>query len=271
MPIFHHDQLSFRYRDQGTGPVFLFQHGLGGDLTQPLGLYPPRDGLRLISMDCRGHGETRPLGEPEKLRFDTFSDDLAALLRHRGVRQAVWGGISMGAALALNGALRHRGMARGLVLVRPAWVDGPGGTHLQVFPLLGRLLREFDPPLARQYLEASLEYALLREQCLDSAETLLRLLDEPRATETAAKYERIPADSPCPPFPDWASLDIPALILACREDPVHPYELGEQLAARLPRAEFQEITPKSRSLRGYTNDLRGAINSFFARHFPGGQ
>ncbi len=35
------------------------------------------------------------------------------------------GGISLGAAVAVNVALRHPGRVLGLVLVRPAWIDRP--------------------------------------------------------------------------------------------------------------------------------------------------
>ena len=60
---FDRDGLSFHYRDEGDGLPFVFQHGLGGDLSQPFGVYRPAAGVRLIGFDFRGHGETRPLGD----------------------------------------------------------------------------------------------------------------------------------------------------------------------------------------------------------------
>ena len=56
--FFTHDGLRFHYRDEGQGLPFVFQHGLGGDLNQPFGLYRPAAGVRLIAFDMRGHGET---------------------------------------------------------------------------------------------------------------------------------------------------------------------------------------------------------------------
>jgi pimeloyl-ACP methyl ester carboxylesterase len=66
------DGISFCYRDEGHGLPFVFQHGLGGDLNQPIGLYSPEAGVRLIAFDMRGHGETRPLGAVDKLRSKTL-------------------------------------------------------------------------------------------------------------------------------------------------------------------------------------------------------
>src|SRR4051794_12024908 len=107
MPFFERDGLWFHYLDKGQGLPFVFQHGLGGDVSQPFGLYSPREGVRLIGFDARAHGETRPLGDLKKVSIEPFADDLVALLDHLGVARAVVGGISLGAAVALSVALRH--------------------------------------------------------------------------------------------------------------------------------------------------------------------
>src|SRR3954469_5820695 len=125
MPTFDHDGLAFHYRDEGRGLPFVFQHGLGGDVSQPFGLYSPPAGVRLIAFDARAHGETRPVGDPKKISLAEFADDLVALLDHLGIDRAVVGGVSMGAAVALSAALRHPARVEGLVLSRPAWLDRP--------------------------------------------------------------------------------------------------------------------------------------------------
>src|SRR5437773_1155586 len=123
MPFFALDGLSFHYREAGEGTPFVFQHGLGGDVNQPFGLFSPPPGLRLLAFDCRAHGETRPLGDPVKLSLASFAEDLLIFLDHLGIERAVVGGISMGAAVALNFVLRFPGRSLGLVLSRPAWLD----------------------------------------------------------------------------------------------------------------------------------------------------
>lgn len=106
MPLFYHDGLAFNYFDRGEGIPFIFQHGLGADLTQVLEVYEELPGFRLIAFDCRGHGKTHPPGEVDKLNFATFANDLRALMDHLEIDEAVIGGISMGAGVALNFTLR---------------------------------------------------------------------------------------------------------------------------------------------------------------------
>src|SRR5437879_2117383 len=105
MPAFRVGGVTFRYVDVGAGVPFVFQHGIGGDTRQPIGLFSPPDGVRLLSLDARAHGATLPLGDPDYLTFDTFGDDVVALLDHLGLPSAIVGGISMGAGVALNVAV----------------------------------------------------------------------------------------------------------------------------------------------------------------------
>ena len=78
----------------------------GGDVRQPTGLFNPPEGVRLLSLDARAHGRTRPMCDPSTLRFDTLGDDFVAFLDYLEITRAVVGGISMGAAIALNVAVR---------------------------------------------------------------------------------------------------------------------------------------------------------------------
>ncbi len=64
-------------------------------------------------MDCRGHGRTVPLGNRHFLRFNSFSNDIINLLDHLNLPKVVMGGISMGAGIALNFAVRYPGPHKG--------------------------------------------------------------------------------------------------------------------------------------------------------------
>ena len=142
MPFFEHDGLNFHYLDKGSGMPFLFQHGLGGDVNQISGLFRPPTGVRLITFDCRAHGETRPLGNQEKISIAAFTDDLLALMNYLQVDRAIIGGISMGAAVAQNCVLRHPERVMGLVLSRPAWVDRPRPENVAVFSEIAHFIRQ---------------------------------------------------------------------------------------------------------------------------------
>ena len=153
MPTFEHDALTFNYTDTGDphGRPFLFQHGMGGDATQPVGLFTPPPGVRLIALDCRGHGLTQPTGDPAKLRFDVMADDVIALLDHVGIDRAAVGGVSMGSGVALNLALRHPDRVSALVLSRPAWLAAPQPPEkIALYDTIAELLRMHGPDAGRR-------------------------------------------------------------------------------------------------------------------------
>jgi pimeloyl-ACP methyl ester carboxylesterase len=117
MPIFDRLGLKFHLRDEGHGLPLVFQHGFGGYVNQPIGLFKLAAGIRLNFFDMRGHGQTRPLGDVDKLTIESLADDLIALVDHFGIQRAVIGGISLGAAVAVNVALRYPERVLGLVIV----------------------------------------------------------------------------------------------------------------------------------------------------------
>jgi pimeloyl-ACP methyl ester carboxylesterase len=267
MPCFTHDALSFHYRDTGRGVPFFFQHGLGGDVNQPFGLFTPPDGIRMIAFDCRGHGETRPLGDENKLSVATFTDDLIALMDHLEISHAIVGGISMGAALALNVRLRFPQRVRGLVLSRAAWLDAPNEANARIFSLISRLIREHGAREGLARFVQTGEYADYVRASPETAKSLVGQFENPRAEETVAKFERIPRDAPSTNRNEWRSIHEPTLVLANRQDPIHPYEFGQTLAALIPNAEFAELTPKSVSTERHAADVQTAIERFLRRHF----
>lgn len=264
MPNFPRDGLNFHYRDAGDGLPFVFQHGLGGDVNQPFGLFPPPAGVRLLAFDCRAHGETRPLGPAEKIGIAAFAEDLAAFLDHVRVRHAAIGGISMGAALAVHFALRFPDRVTALVLSRPAWLEGPLPTR-PIYALMARLIREHGARRGLERFKQSAAYDDIRRRSPDAAQSLALQFEHPRAEETVVKFERIPADTPTSDLRDLARIAVPALVLASRLDPIHPYEFGEALARAIPGAVFREITPKSSDLVRHAVDVQTAVTEFLRR------
>ena len=106
------------YEDTGgNGPAVIFSHGLLMDQS----MFAPqvaalRDRYRCIGWDERGHGRTAGDALAPFSYYDS-ADDLAALLRHLGIEQAVLAGMSQGGFLSLRCALRHPQLVRGLILI----------------------------------------------------------------------------------------------------------------------------------------------------------
>ena len=259
---FDHDSIRFQFQEEGQGLPFVFQHGLGADVSQPFSFFTGgHRGIRLLSLDCRAHGQTRPVGPEEKISIASFADDVVAFMDFRKVEKAVVGGISMGAAVALNIALRYPDRVRGLVLQRPAWLDQPLPDNLRVLARIGELIRDHGVEQGKKIFMESPEYAVLQKQSLEAAASNLAQFDHPRAQETVVRLLRIPNDAPCTGRA-WKSIRVPTLVLATRMDPVHPFSFGESLAREIPKANFVEITSKAISITRHPVEARAHIEDF---------
>lgn len=267
MPIFEYDGLKFRYRESGAGVPFFVQHGLGGDIAQPFGLVAPPDGFRMLAFDCRGHGETRPLGDESKLSLGAFADDLVALMDHLDLERAIIGGISMGAAVALNAALRYPHRAMGLILSRPAWVDEPFPPNVRVYPEIAAMIREFGAANAKERFKQSPFFVKSPRGVDETMKSLIGQFDDRRAEDAVCRLELIPRDAPSVDRSAWSAIQVPTLVMANRMDSIHPFEFGEQIAAAIPCAVFREITPKAVSFGRHADDVLNAVTDFLTQNF----
>lgn len=269
---FHYQGIDFWYAEKGADGsgvsgdqprlAFVFQHGLGGDRRQPMELYEHRAGVHLLAIDCRGHGKTQPLGDPELLRFDTFADDVLALLDHLGIAQFVAGGISMGAGVALNLTLRYPQRVKGLLLVRPAWLAQPCPPNLDCMAEVGQWIRDYGVAPGRARFLTSPLYLRLQQDAPYTASSLLAQFDEPRATDAWPRLLRLPADAPNRDPEAWRTVAVPTLILANHTDLTHPYAYAESLAAAIPNATLVEVPSKAVDQGGHVAAARAHIDNF---------
>ena len=261
MPWFNHQHFRLHYVDRGEGTPFIFQHGLGGSTDQTAGLFPGTSGVRFLSLDCRSHGESEPVAQAEDLRFSLMADDIVAWMDHLSVVDVVLGGISMGAAIALNLALRYPGRVRGLLLSRPAWLDGPMEARELYFEVAA-LIRSKGIEEGQGGFLASSSYARLRLESPDAANSLLGQFQAPRAKERVSRLEQMPRYTPHPDRKQWAAIRVPTLVLATDTDPVHPLHLARQLANAIPDAEFRQVTAKSIDVALYVREVQSAVGNW---------
>ena len=244
MSDFDRDGIRFHYREEGRGLPMVFQHGLGGDLSQPFAVYRAPAGIRQLALDFRAHGQTRPPGDPAGLTIATLTADLIAFLDHLAIDRAVIGGISLGSAVAVNVALRYPDRVDGLVLSRPAWIDGPLPENVRLYRKIARLLRDLGPKGGLEHFRKTPEFLAMDRESPDCARSLIGQFEQPRAEECVARLERLPGDTPCSHRHDYGKIRVPALILGNRRDPIHPWHFAETLAQLIPGAVLREITPK---------------------------
>jgi sugar phosphate isomerase/epimerase/pimeloyl-ACP methyl ester carboxylesterase len=264
---FMRDGIHFNYQESGRGVPFIFQHGLTADVTQPFLLFQPPSGFRLYSFDCRAHGQTRPVGPEDKISIAAFADDLGAFMDHLKLEKAVVGGISMGAAVALNFTLRNPHRVRALVLQRPAWLDGPRKENVEVYSTMAQIIRQYGGVKGLDVFKATPLFQKIFKESPNAAKSLIGQFLHPRAEESVALLEKIPLDAPNLDRAEWRAINVPTLVLANRQDPIHPYEFGEIIAREIPGAEFKELTPKSVSVEKHNAEVQQFIEDFLLQHF----
>jgi pimeloyl-ACP methyl ester carboxylesterase len=274
MATFEHDGIAFHYLDVGQGMPFIFQHGIGCDVAQPAATFRPPKCIRLLCLDARAHGRTQPLGDPSALTFEAFGDDLVAFLDHLRLKRAIIGGISMGASVALNVAVRYPERVAGLVLYQPAWLDGPmPPENIVRFTAIALLLRAVgaarDPAEALQWALAAFDdsddYRELLASCPDGAQSLRCQLTNERAVDAVARLERLPVDQPLADLGAAAVIRIPTLVLAHRQDPIHRFEFGARLAAAIPGAKLAPLPPKSIDPERHAAEVQHYLEAFLGR------
>ncbi|GHF64909.1 pimeloyl-ACP methyl ester carboxylesterase [Amycolatopsis bartoniae] len=159
--------------------------------------------------------------------FLTLLDSLAA------ETPLIVGGISFGAHLAAEWAVRNPDRCAGLLLALPAWHGEPAGAPASLAAKVSADLVE------REGLEKALSLSVAGVAPW-LAEELTRAWRR-HGTGLAAGL-RVAADRPAPTVDELRGLDIPVGIAACTDDPVHPMAVAREWAAALPRAVLRETT-----------------------------
>ncbi len=182
MSVFAANGIKINFADDDNDRIpFVFQHGLGADISQPMSFFLKDHPFRLISLDCRGHGKTIPLGD------------------------------------------RQRG---------------------------------------KELFLSTCEYQTALRSSPANAASLIWQFLRARADETFDILESIPNDIPVPEIASWKKMGVPTLVLACRNDLLHPFEYGQVLAREIPGARFAEITAKAISEEKHVEDVRREIFQF---------
>lgn len=250
------------FHDAMTGAVpMVLQHGLCGFAGQAVDACPDDPAIRLLTLECRGHGAS-PAGPPMGLSIATFADDVIAMIETAVGAPVILGGISMGAAISLRIAVRRPDLVRALVLIRPAWTVASAPANLRSLAEVGALLRAHPGGDARAIFDASATARELAATSPDNLESLRGFFSREPIAVTAELLSRIPQDGPGLTAEDLRGIAVPALVIGTAADTIHPMAMASELARTLPRGSFAEITPKSVSLSRYLADMHAVIAAF---------
>jgi pimeloyl-ACP methyl ester carboxylesterase len=224
--------LSVHYLEQGSGPpVVLLHGGLATAAMSWTGSMPAlARRFRVVAPDARAHGGT---GNPsDRLGYDQMADDLAGLVAALGLERPFVVGYSDGAQVALELALRHPGLARGIVL--GGVVSEPhevyvAGLHAWGFPAPG----EVDLPLLEREFgdDFYAETRAAHEHVADDA-GWRRFLEQISALWlTVPRYEDA----------QLAAVEDPVLVIAGDRDDMAGLDQAERLYRAIPGAELAVV------------------------------
>jgi pimeloyl-ACP methyl ester carboxylesterase len=118
MPYAESKNTRLYYEDSGKGPPIVFVHEFSGDLRSWEGQirhFSRR--YRCVAFNARGYPPSDVPTSWTKYSQAIATDDIAAVMRHLGLRKAHIIGCSMGAAATLHFGLHHPQMALSLTLI----------------------------------------------------------------------------------------------------------------------------------------------------------
>lgn len=221
--------------DEGPkeAPALVFAHALGADLTMwdaVLPLLP--EGLRIIRMDMRGHGQS-PC-PPGPYPMGDLVRDAAAALDRLGVKDCCFVGISIGGIIAQGLAAERKDLVRALVLSNTAVKIG---TTAMWEARMDMVRKEGIEALTKP----NMQRWFARETHRDHLPLVFRAAEIMEATPLQGYLGCMAAISDTDLFESTARLTLPTLVTAGSEDGSTPADLVRELADLIPGSQFKLI------------------------------
>jgi len=211
--------LEMAFDDSGDGPPVLLLHGYPFDRSMWRDQIEAlrQSGFRAIAPDLRGLGETKCDGETATM--DQMARDAAGLLDRLGISKAVVCGLSMGGYVAFEFRKLFSSRVTALIL---AGTRAPADNEKEKqvrFDQAQRMLREGMAPVAEATLPKLLAPRTLKEKpdVTDRVREMI-LRSSPSGAAAAQRGMAARRDYSA----DLAEINVPALIIVGREDPIRP-------------------------------------------------
>src|SRR4051794_5486628 len=231
---FRHRGRTLAYTDYGDGSrLVVLLHGLllSRRMHEPLARSLADRGNRVVTLDLLGHGSSeRPL-DPQCYSMTFFGEQVIALLDHLEVDEAVVLGTSLGANVALEVAALAPERLRGMVVEMPVLDNALLASALAFTPLMfaltvGEPVMRVVQLAARALPQRALPW--LGNVALD----MVRQDPKPGgAVLQGLFFGRV-----APHRSLRRGIEVPALVIGHRRDPVHPFSDAGMLVDELPNA-----------------------------------
>lgn len=232
MAFFTHEGQRIAYSVHGDGlrtTVLLPGLLLSQRMQEPLARALAARGERVILMDPLGHGSSDRPRDMWRYSMASFGSQVVALLDELEVEQAVIGGTSLGANVALEVASAAPERVRGLLLEMPVLDNGLLGSALAFTPLLVALT--FGEPVMKGV--QALARRVPRRPLPLVAEILVDWVAQDPGP-SAAVLQGLFFGRIAPHRSERRTFEAPSLVIGHPRDPVHPFSDADMLAAELP-------------------------------------
>jgi len=233
------DGVAIFFKDWGSGQPIVFSHGwpLSADDWDAQMLFFVNHGFRVIAHDRRGHGRSTQTAHGHDM--DHYADDLAALIKHLDLRDAVHVGHSTGGGEVARYLARHgEGRVAKAVLISavpPIMVKtaaNTGGLPKEVFDGLQAQLAANRAQFYRDFAAGPF-YGFNRPGVKVSEGIIQNWWRQGMMGGAKAHYDGIVAFSQTDFTPDLKKITVPTLVMHGDDDQIVPYADAGPLTAKL--------------------------------------
>ncbi|MGE5675044.1 MAG: alpha/beta fold hydrolase [Mycobacterium leprae] len=238
MPDIMHNGLKLHYQWQGRyeGPVLVFVNGLLTDLSSWNAHLPYfTEHFHVLTYDCRGQGGS---DKPEEGPYTPaiHAEDLAGLLDGLRIQQAAIIGVSSGACIAMQYAVRHPERVSALVLANGY---GRADTFMQV------KLNSWDSAMGAGggplRFDTSTPWIWGRSYLNNHFEGLKPFREKGTALPAHAVHHLIRGGMTHDVLADLPQITCPTLLLTGDEDVLTPLPYAREIQERIPHARMQML------------------------------
>lgn len=224
--------------DWGAGPPVVLIHGwpLSSDMWEYQMAELPHRGMRCIAYDRRGFGRSSKTWSGHD--YDTFADDLKAVLDGLDVNDVTLVGFSMGGGEVVRYMSRHGGARVGKVVlvssIAPYLLqtpNNPNGVKRSVFDdIIENLSKDrpnFLATFAKQFYGAGILNFSISQELLDWT-MVVAMMASPKATKDCVR-----AFSETDLRSEMAAIRVPTLVIHGSSDDIVPIDATGREAARM--------------------------------------
>ncbi|ENO13947.2 alpha/beta hydrolase [Marinobacter nanhaiticus D15-8W] len=263
------DGTEIYYKDWGSGQPVVFSHGwpLTADAWESQMMFLAENGFRAIAHDRRGHGRSSQPWHGNEM--DTYADDLAELLDHLDIKDAMLVGHSTGGGEVTRYLGRHgtSRVAKAVLVgaVPPIMLkseNNPVGLPISAFDEIRKGVAtdrsQFFQDITTPFFGANREGAQVSQGMRDSfwLQGMMGGLKN--------QYDCIKAFSETDFTEDLRKIDIPVLIIHGDDDQIVPFEGSAKLSVELlPQAELKVYPSGDHALADtHKDDLNADLLAF---------